>query len=108
MKLEDGFKSKERKTDLLLAAAYSNRNPDMVERLVKLGADIDARDSISDKTALMDAVSCNYTDVIERLIELGANTRLKTKRNNKTALDLLKKRKDLSYEDKQKLMKLLQ
>jgi len=78
-------------------AARNNPNPDVIERLVKLGADVNARDEEGERrgTALMLAAHFNTNpDVLERLLKLGADVSHKNN-SGQTALDFAKKNKRL-------------
>lgn len=62
-------------------AATVSRKIDVIELLVKLGADVNTPDE-GGHTALLMAVMMNMTDIAERLIELGADVNLKTDNEN--------------------------
>ncbi|GAB1355720.1 MAG TPA: ankyrin repeat domain-containing protein [Candidatus Rifleibacterium sp.] len=76
--------SRHGRTAFLLAAAC-NENPEMLTELVRLGADIHARDSLG-LDALMNAANFGNTpEVIRRLIEMGIDVNATTE-TGKTAL----------------------
>jgi ankyrin repeat protein len=59
----------------------------VAEALLNHGAEIDARDGVTQATALGRAASWGRRDVVELLLARGANSSLKDK-NGKTPLDL--------------------
>ena len=71
----------------LIAAGIGNRNPDMIDPLIKNGAEIDAQED-DGMTALMLAASLNENpEVMLRLLKFGANAKLKADLGD-TAFDL--------------------
>lgn len=80
-----------------MAAAYWN-TPEVVQALIKAGANIHARDE-NGRTALMwAACGTKRPEVINVLLEAGANTRTKDK-DGKKALDFARMNKKLKNED---------
>ena len=72
--------------DLLKAAQDENTTPQMIQDLIKSGADVNAKDKIS-RTALMFAAKRNSNvEVIENLINAGADINAKDI-DGKSALD---------------------
>lgn len=82
-----------RKDKLLpLSAAASSGQVDILQQLVKAGAKVNAKNSITGRTALHDAAAKNQAQSIIELLKHKADKRARDK-NGKTALDLARKAK---------------
>ncbi len=75
-------------------AAWNNQNPEVLEVLVKAGAEVNAQDT-DGVTPLMKASSYNQKPkILEVLLNAGANVRIKDK-NGKTVWDYLQENEKL-------------
>ena len=78
----------------LMAAACEKNGAKSVQTLLRLGADVDAKDS-NGRTVLMLAVGCQRPDVVKIIIEAGADVNVKDIHGTTVLLQAKQSRKEL-------------